>query len=75
MWLPEDRETALVWQQFTRMRCARCGTWDWEWDENPQAWVAGWWTCPGCKSIDQTKDSLHEKQATHGMHVRMFKED
>jgi hypothetical protein len=74
LWLPEDREAALVWQQMDRMKCSRCGTWDWEWDENPQAWTPDLWTCPGCKGIDLTHESLHEKQSRHGMHVRLFRE-
>ena len=74
LWLPEDRETALVWQQFERTRCSRCGTWDWEWEENPMAWTADFWVCRGCKQVDQAHHRLSDsKQSTHGMQVRLFR--
>ena len=74
LWLPEDRTVALVWQKMQRSKCSRCGTWDWEWDENPSAWVADFWTCQGCKQVDGAHDRLHDKQKKDGMQVRLFKE-
>lgn len=73
--MPEDRTVAMVWQSMQRHKCGRCGTWDWEWQENPQAWVADFWVCEGCKQVDEAHDRLHDKQNRNGMQVRLFKDN
>ena len=34
------------------MRCPRCGTSPWEWDDDPFAWTADHFTCHGCLQLD-----------------------
>lgn len=50
-----------VWQAEQRSRCSRCGTWQWEWVENPDAWHADHDTCEGCRRLD-----LHEENVVKG---------
>ena len=47
-WLSEDREVALMWQTEERP-CPHCGTTEWEWDENPNAWFPDMKRCKGCE--------------------------
>jgi hypothetical protein len=79
-WTPEDRDIALVWQNEQSLKCPTCGTADWEWDENPDAWHADTWTCEGCRRRDVKADELHKTNQAmnhpagmHGKQVRMFR--
>jgi hypothetical protein len=73
LWLPEDRDVVSVWQAHQN-KCPTCGTWDWEWQENPEAWVADLWRCPGCEQVDEQHTRMKEATSnTDGLQVRMFK--
>lgn len=66
---------ALVWDEERAARCPSCGTWDWEWDENPDAWHADTWRCHGCERRDQLRRSLDQgsMQGHDGLQIRMFR--
>ena len=71
-WLPEDRETVHIWMDEQRLRCTRCGTADYEWEEGP-GWEADLWRCKGCEQIDRQHERLRDSPgSTDGMQVRMF---
>lgn len=74
-WLPNDRDAALVWLTESKSKCSRCGTWDWEWDNDPNAWEADIWRCRGCEGIDVQQRRLRaDTNSRHdGKQIRMFR--
>lgn len=56
------------------MRCT-CGTSDWEWEDDPDAWHADHWRCPGCERRERHYRRLNSdpSQNMDGVQVRLFK--
>jgi len=57
-WDPEDRAKSLAWQLEAGERCSLCGTAQWEWDENPNAYDAEEHLCIGCYRKQVHTESL-----------------
>lgn len=47
-----------VWQSEEALFHDRCGTYQWEWEENAKAYEWGFSTCRGCMEVDAGMDSL-----------------
>jgi hypothetical protein len=47
-WSGEDRAKAMAFQIEKAMKCAMCGTAEWEWDENRRAYEPVEKFCMGC---------------------------
>lgn len=63
-----------VWQSEQMAKCPTCGTFDWEWEEDPEAWTAGLHWCLGCKQIEElrtetARDALHPE----GYKIRLYR--
>lgn len=71
-WPVDDQAAALLWQAEENLRCRECGTAEWEWMENLDAYEAKASTCPGCQKIAIEKKQW-EKTAEHqpGIKVRL----
>jgi hypothetical protein len=54
-WMPEDRAVVAVWQTEQAQKCPTCGTFDWEQEEDPEAWQAGIHWCVFCKQVEELK--------------------
>jgi hypothetical protein len=56
-WPAVDRAKAIAFFYEKSARCVMCGTAQWEWDENPNAYQATTEFCPGCYRKDAANDS------------------
>ena len=73
-WLPEDRDVVAVWQAEQAGKCPQCGTWRWEWDENPYAWFVDHDTCMGCLQVDSYSRQLsHEQTQLDGVRIGLYR--
>ena len=73
-WLPEDRDVVAVWQAEQHGKCPQCGTWRWEWDENPYAWFVDHDTCMGCLQVDGYRRQLsHEHTQLDGIRIGLYR--
>lgn len=59
-WEPEDRSKAIAFMMEKAARCTRCGTADWEWDEDPYAYTAVRQVCRGCQKLELVEDDPTE---------------
>lgn len=76
-WLPEDQAKALVYEQYLKARCPKCGTRREDFleeDEEGNAkpleeplWYAVHKQCPGCEEFEQVDKALKEEQRRRGM--------
>ena len=77
-WLTEDREIVLMWATEERL-CPHCGTYEWEWDENPEAWFPDMKRCRGCelrKGFLRAWNAVTENSPPSdmdGLQLRMFR--
>lgn len=76
--MPEDRTVALMWAQEQAQRCPACGTYEWEWKEDENAWTADAWTCQGCRASDRLRRQLDTEYRDQplvldGVHVRFYR--
>lgn len=68
-----------MWAEEQRQRCPRCNTFDWEWEENEQAWHADTWRCKGCEQRDaltrhiQSEAQYAPPSDLDGLQLRMFR--
>ena len=65
MWLPEDRDAAIVWQNEQSLKCPNCGRWDWETADNDEAFHADHETCATCRMVDEHRDRVLKSPGTH----------
>ena len=72
--MPEDRAVVNVWQSEQAQKCPTCGTFDWEWEEDPEAWVADIHWCLGCKQIEELRERT-AREALHpeGYQLRLYR--
>lgn len=47
-WEPNDRAKTIAYALEKGERCSSCGTAPWEWQADPEAYVAVRQQCPGC---------------------------
>lgn len=63
-----------MWQVEQYDRCPDCGTFAWEYEEDPQAWTAGIHWCLGCKSIEEVREETAAKALhTEGYKLRLYR--
>lgn len=59
-WEPSDRAKTIAYALERAERCSSCGTSPWEWQADPDAYVAVRQQCPGCMRreavMEDTKD-------------------
>ena len=53
-----------VWQTEEALFHERCGTYAWEWEENPHAYEWGFSVCHGCAEVDPGLDALQREMRT-----------
>jgi hypothetical protein len=71
-WPVDDQQAALTWMAEDRLRCSNCGTAEWEWDEDPEAYEAQMWVCKGCNRIGtQQKNSDKQAEAFPGLKIHL----
>lgn len=58
-----------MWQAEQNRKCPSCGTFDWEWEEDPEAWSADIHWCLGCRSLEL----LGERTAREALHPEGYK--
>lgn len=59
-WPVDDQAAALSWQYEESLRCPRCGTAEWEWEQDLNAYEAKARTCPGCNAIGLESKALEQ---------------
>lgn len=59
----------MAWNAEQADRCSGCGTFAWEWDENPRAYKAVSFMCLGCLQTTNERKSLSQRKSSAGMHV------
>lgn len=65
-----------VWQGEQAQRCPTCGRYDWEQEEDPDAWVAGIHLCVFCASVEKLKEETvrdREGLPSEGFKVRLYR--
>lgn len=67
-----------VWQEEQAQKCPNCGTFEWEWEEDPNAWhpVVHW--CLGCRGVQLEKRAISDgadkdPEGRAGWQVRLMK--
>lgn len=60
-----------IWQLEQAQKCPSCNTFDWEWEEDPDAWTAGLHWCLGCKQIEELREQTTTDRK--GLHSEGFK--
>lgn len=67
-----------VWQAEQSFKHPVCGTFDWEWEENPQAWSAGIHWCLGCREIELKRAQVAREHphgdGVEGWTIRLYRE-
>jgi hypothetical protein len=72
IWTDLDRQMALEYEILVRVKC-ECGTYAHEWEEDPHAYIAHSWRCPGCEIIAQEQENIPEGEK--GVHVGLLPAD
>lgn len=62
-----------VWQTEQVQRCGDCGTFEWEWDEDAEAWEADIHWCLGCFYREQKIDEAKKATDPRGYKIRLWK--
>lgn len=72
-WDVDDQAKALGWMAEEAQRCS-CGTAEWEWAEDPNAYEYAVKVCMGCNQIGNgQKDSEEHAKAIPGVKVYLRK--
>lgn len=71
-WNAEDRAKVTAVAMEKGERCALCGTADWEWDEDPFAYVAITTGCRGCMMTETLSADQANTPGPKGSRVRLF---
>lgn len=71
-WPVDDQVAALSWMAEDGLRHHACGTAEWEWEQDPDAYTAEARVCPGCHRIGLERKAW-EKSADHipGLQIRL----
>jgi hypothetical protein len=60
-WPIDDQEAALWWQAEKQVPCSNCGTAEWEWEEDPNAYEIAKSVCKGCAMIQAAQKEAEAK--------------
>lgn len=66
-----------MWQVEQVHRHPPCGTFDWEWKDNPEAYVADIHECPGCKRREVLAETVardYPHGGAEGWEIRLYRE-
>lgn len=69
-----------MWQGEQQLVCRSCGTSEWEWAEDENAWWPDTHRCPGCERIDAFKRELRQHlqwappSDEDGLEIRFYRE-
>lgn len=75
-WHPDDQQAALAWQADRNSRCSHCGTADWEWEENRDAYVAKVKVCRGChRRASEEKNQRKTAEEMPGLQVYLERQE
>jgi hypothetical protein len=66
LWLAEDLDWAIAFEQYKASVCKRCGTRHEEWDGNPDAYVAVHERCPGEQALALSDEEIPEAERGRG---------
>ena len=53
-----------MWQSEEADRCRRCGTYPWEWEDDPAAYTWQFHRCPGDSVLDTAEEALSQERRT-----------
>lgn len=71
-WPVDDQQAAMAWMAEDRLRCSQCGTAEWEWDENPDAYLATAHLCKGCNRVGTQRRNVDKQaEAFPGLQIRL----
>lgn len=64
-----------MWQSEQWGKCPDCGTFEWEWEDDPEAWSAGLHWCLGCRSRERLEAEVERSKPLHpeGYKVRLYR--
>lgn len=62
-----------MWQREQTQKCPDCGTYDWEWEEDPEAWEADLHWCIGCLYLERLADDTRKVNDPRGYKLRLYK--
>jgi hypothetical protein len=66
LWLPEDLEWAIAYEQYLATVCGSCGTRREDWERDPDAYVAVTDRCPGCHELAISDEEIPEAERARG---------
>lgn len=69
-WLPEDRAKIIAWRLEKAEKCTRCGTADWEWDADPDAYTPVAQRCMGCHKINVASEEFSRDRSVQVVLMR-----
>lgn len=71
-WPADDQAAALSWLAEDRLRCTSCGTAEWEWEADPDAYQAEARVCMGCHRSGLERKAM-QQTAEHmpGLYIRL----
>jgi hypothetical protein len=71
-WHPDDQQAALAWQSDEAQRCPHCGTAEWEWEADRDAYTPEVRVCRGChRRQAEEKNTRDLAQQMGGVYVRL----
>lgn len=68
-WSAEDRAKVAAVALERGEKCTRCGTREWEWHEDPNAYEPIYWTCMGCQKRELLEKS--DEKTAPGTSIRL----
>jgi hypothetical protein len=74
-WSNEDRAKLIAHMLDESEKCSLCGTSTWEWVDNPDAYVAMWHDCMGCRHKHAFEDSEGKQNVAGRMVVLKSREE
>lgn len=74
-WPVDDQAKALGWMAEQAARCSQCGTAEWEWEEDGEAYHAEPYVCRGCARTENVRQSFGTDQSKipPGLHIRVVR--
>lgn len=67
-----DRSVVVAVALEEAQRCGLCGTANWQWEDDPEAFVAASVVCPGCARRDVATEEAGSAARQHGATVQLL---